>query len=244
MAEIAKANAKPKGRVNPNNPKERAGNRRPKERVNSDSLNNRAGNGCPETRSTKVPTKNGYSFSVVTVNEDVSSGDDFSLASGDKARTTSLTMRQQEQPSGHARLEQQLGEEDCAGVVCWQKSPGILGYAGGAAGFLPGGATSAGGSALARRLMGGSQCHPASMALSDWTDRSPTGAKRPEGPKTTSPTRRTTMRTSTRTKTTTGIMRPATPSLLPSLQRNGLDDNAMYNDMLQVALRLDRCRRA
>jgi hypothetical protein len=29
MAEIAKANAKQKGRVNPDNPKERAGNRRP-----------------------------------------------------------------------------------------------------------------------------------------------------------------------------------------------------------------------
>ncbi len=40
------------------------------------------------------------------------------------AQTTSLTTRRRERPSGHARLEQQLGEEDCAGVVCWQKPPG------------------------------------------------------------------------------------------------------------------------
>jgi hypothetical protein len=37
---------------------------------------------------------------------------------------TSSTTRRQERPSGHARLEQQLGEEDCAGIVCWQKPPG------------------------------------------------------------------------------------------------------------------------
>ena len=43
----------------------------------------------------------------------------------------------------------------------------VPGYAGGVAGFLPGGATSAGSSASARRPMGGSQRHPASMALLD-----------------------------------------------------------------------------
>jgi hypothetical protein len=43
---------------------------------------------------------------------------------GAPARTTSSTTRQWEWPSGHARLEQQLGGEDCAGVVCWQKPPG------------------------------------------------------------------------------------------------------------------------
>ncbi len=37
---------------------------------------------------------------------------------------TSSTTRRRERPSGHAQLEQQLGEEDCAGVVCWQKPPG------------------------------------------------------------------------------------------------------------------------
>jgi hypothetical protein len=37
---------------------------------------------------------------------------------------TSSTTRRRERPSGHARLEQQLREEDCAGVVCWQKPPG------------------------------------------------------------------------------------------------------------------------
>jgi hypothetical protein len=47
----------------------------------------------------------------------------------------------------------------------------VPGYAGGAAGFLLGGAWSAGGSALARRPTGGSQHHPASMALSDGSYR-------------------------------------------------------------------------
>jgi hypothetical protein len=66
-----------RGRVNPNDPKERAGNGRPKERVNLDSPDNRAGDGRLKTRSTKVPTKSGHGFSVKTVNEDVSSGDNF-----------------------------------------------------------------------------------------------------------------------------------------------------------------------
>jgi hypothetical protein len=43
----------------------------------------------------------------------------------------------------------------------------VPGYARGTAGYLPGGATSTGGSAPARRPMGGSQCHPASIALLD-----------------------------------------------------------------------------
>jgi hypothetical protein len=43
---------------------------------------------------------------------------------GAPARMTSSTTRRQEQPSGHAQLEQQLGEEECAGVVCWKKPPG------------------------------------------------------------------------------------------------------------------------
>ncbi len=125
--EIAKVNAKRKGRVNPNNLKERAGNGRPNKRVNLDGLDDRAGNRRPKTRSTKVLIKSGLGFSVETVNEDASIGDDFSLASGDKARTTSLMTRQRERPSGHAQLEQRLGEEDCAGVVCWQKPPGCTG---------------------------------------------------------------------------------------------------------------------
>jgi hypothetical protein len=43
----------------------------------------------------------------------------------------------------------------------------VPGYAGGAAGFLMGGAKSAGGTASARRPTGGLQRHPAPMALSD-----------------------------------------------------------------------------
>jgi hypothetical protein len=127
----------------------------------------RAGNGHPKTRSTKVPTKSGHGFSIKTINKDVLSGDKFSRASGDKARTTSLTMRRRERPSGHARLEQQQGEEDCAGVVCWQKPQGHTGISRRRCRFLPGGAWTTGGSALARRPTGRSQRHPASMALSD-----------------------------------------------------------------------------
>ncbi len=44
--------------------------------------------------------------------------------SGAPARTTSSTTRRRERPSGLTRLEQQRGEEDYAGVVCWQKPPG------------------------------------------------------------------------------------------------------------------------
>jgi hypothetical protein len=52
MAEIAKANAKCKGRVNLNDLTERAGNGRPKDRVDLDGPDNWAGGKCPEMRST------------------------------------------------------------------------------------------------------------------------------------------------------------------------------------------------
>jgi hypothetical protein len=83
------------------------------------------------------------------------------------ARTTSSTTRRRERPSGHTRLEQWLGEEDCAGVVCCQKPPGHTRIRRRHCRFLLGGTTSAGGSASARRPTRGLQCHPASMALSD-----------------------------------------------------------------------------
>jgi hypothetical protein len=131
MAEIAKAYAKHKGRVNPNNLMERAGNGRPKDRVDLDGTDDWAGNKCPKMRSTKVPNRSGHGFSVKTVNKDVSSGDNFSVAmarrSGVPARTMTSRTRRQEQPSGYAQLEQQLGGEDRAGVVCWQKPPGRTG---------------------------------------------------------------------------------------------------------------------
>jgi hypothetical protein len=131
MAEIAKAKAKREGRVNPNDLTERAGNGRPKDRVNLDGPDDQAGNKCPKMRSTKMPTKSGHGFSIKTVNENISSGDDFSVAMerrlGVPPRTMTSTTRRQEQPSGHTRLEQQLGGEDCAGVVCWQKPPGCTG---------------------------------------------------------------------------------------------------------------------
>jgi hypothetical protein len=130
MAEIAKANAKRKGRVDPNDLTERAGNGCPKDRVDSDGPDNWAGNKCSEMWSTKVPTRSGHGFSVETINKDVSSGDNFSVAVrrlGVPARTMTLRTRQQGRPSGHARLEQQLGGEDRAGVVCWQKPLGRTG---------------------------------------------------------------------------------------------------------------------
>jgi hypothetical protein len=52
MAEIVKANAKRKGPVDPNNPKERTGNGHPNERVDLDGLDDWAGDGHPKTRPT------------------------------------------------------------------------------------------------------------------------------------------------------------------------------------------------
>jgi hypothetical protein len=75
MAEIAKVNTKRKGRVDPNNPKERASNGRSKARVNLDSLDDQASNGHPKIRSTKVSTTSGHGFFVETVDEDISIGD-------------------------------------------------------------------------------------------------------------------------------------------------------------------------
>ena len=72
MVEIAKANAKREGQVDPNDPKEQAGNGRLKKRVNLDGPDDQASNGRPKMRSTKVPTKCGHSFSVKTVVKDVS----------------------------------------------------------------------------------------------------------------------------------------------------------------------------
>ncbi len=77
MAEFVEANAKRKGRVDPNDLKEWAGNSCPMERVNLDGPDDWAGKGHPEMRSTKVPTKRGHGFSVETIGEDVSSKDNF-----------------------------------------------------------------------------------------------------------------------------------------------------------------------
>ncbi len=61
----------------------------------------------------------------------------------------------------------------------------VPGYVEGTAGFLPGGATCAGGAALARRPTGGLQGHPASKALLDSRMRGvQKSVKRPEGPRT------------------------------------------------------------
>jgi hypothetical protein len=96
-----------RGRVNPNNPNERADNGRPKERVNSVGPDNRAGNRHLEMKSTKVLAKSWHGFSVKTVNKDVSSGDNFPLREKTRSRAsaqrTSLTARWREQPSGHIK---------------------------------------------------------------------------------------------------------------------------------------------
>jgi hypothetical protein len=53
-----------------------------------------------------MPTKHGHSLSIKTVDEDISSKDKFSVASGDKvgvlARMPTSTTRRREQPSRHA----------------------------------------------------------------------------------------------------------------------------------------------
>jgi hypothetical protein len=100
-----------RGRVDPNDPKEQAGNGHPKERVDSDSPDDRAGNRRLKTRSTKVPTKSGHGFSVKTVNEDVLSGVDFPSQARLRAsaRTTSSTTKQWEQPSDHTKGPPQQG---------------------------------------------------------------------------------------------------------------------------------------
>ncbi len=84
MAEIAKVNAKREGRVDPNDLKEQAGDGHLKKRVNLDGPDDQDSNGHPKMRSTKVPTKRRHSFSVKTVDEDISSEDKFSIASRDK----------------------------------------------------------------------------------------------------------------------------------------------------------------
>ena len=60
-----------RGRVNPNNPKEQAGDGRPKERVDSVGPGDRAGDGHLEMKSTKVPSKSGHGFSNMTINKGV-----------------------------------------------------------------------------------------------------------------------------------------------------------------------------
>ncbi len=90
-----------------------------------------AGEGHPEMRSTKVPTKSGHGFSVETIGESSQARTIFpsraETRSGLLARMTTLTTRRRERPSEHTQMEQQRGEEDCAGVVCCQKPPGCTG---------------------------------------------------------------------------------------------------------------------
>ncbi len=102
MAEIAKANAKRGGQVDLNDLKEQAGDGRLKKRVNLDGPDNRAGDGHPKMKSTKVPTKRGHSFSVKTVNEDVSREDKFSVASGDKVGSAGMDANLDDEAAGAA----------------------------------------------------------------------------------------------------------------------------------------------
>ncbi len=90
MVEFAEANAKRKGRVDPNDLKERAGNSCLMERVNLEGPDDWACKGHPKMRSTKVPTKRGQSFSIETIGEDVSSEDNFSVASRDKVGSAGM----------------------------------------------------------------------------------------------------------------------------------------------------------
>jgi hypothetical protein len=98
-------------------------------------------------KSTKVPTKSWHGFSVETVNEDISSRDNF--PPGEKTRLqasaqrTSLTARRRERPSGHTEgppqhgmgrqpaqkcladdiLGQEANKEASCGSKVWRHSP-------------------------------------------------------------------------------------------------------------------------
>ncbi len=100
-----------RGQVDPNNPKEQAGDGRPKERVNSDSPDNWTSDGHLKTRSTKVPTKSGHGFSVESINKDASRKDDFPSPARLQALawTMSSMVRRQKRPSGHTKGLPQQG---------------------------------------------------------------------------------------------------------------------------------------
>jgi hypothetical protein len=189
MGEIAKANAKHEGRVNPNNLMERAGDGHPKDRGDSDGPDYWASNECPEMRSTKVPTRSGHGFSVETVNKDVSSRDNFSVTMARRLGVPAWTMtsktRRQERPSGHAQLEQQLGGEDRAGVVCWQKPPGRTGICRRHCRFFTGQCNERRRCSIGQEADGRVAALPASKATSDSCMRGvQNSVKRPEGPRT------------------------------------------------------------
>ncbi len=119
MVEIAKANAKREGQVDPNDLKEQAGDGRLKRRVNLDGPDGRAGNGRPEMRSTKVPTKRGHSFSVKTVNKDVSREEKFSVASGDKVGSAGTDADLNDEAAGAALRTGPHGAAAWGRRLCW-----------------------------------------------------------------------------------------------------------------------------
>jgi hypothetical protein len=222
----------------------------PKKRLNLDGLDDQAGNGRPETRSTKVQTKSGHGFSVETVNKDVSSGDDFSLASRDEIASAGIDDTLDDEAAGAALRTLPTGAVAGGRRLClccllaetprtYWDTPEALPVFYRAVQRAP----------AAQRWPGGlwagcSTTQPQWPCWTNCTERSPAGVKRPEGPRTTSLTRRTTTRTSTRIKRMTEMTRPAMPSLSPLPQSNGLNNDAMYNNMSRAALQLDRCRRA
>ncbi len=250
MAEIAKANTKRKGRVDPNDPKERAGDGRPKERVDSDGLDNQAGDGRPKMGSTKVPTKSRPGFSVETVNKEVSSRDNFPLASRDEVASAGTDDKLNNKAAGAALRTRPTGAVDGGRRLCrccllaetprtYRDTPEALPVFYRAVQQVPAAQRRPGGQRVGR-----SATQPQWPCWTNFTERSPTGVKRPEGPRTTSPTRRTTTRTLMMTKTTTGTTRPVTPSSPLSPQRNGLDNDTMYDNVSRAALQLDRRRHA
>jgi hypothetical protein len=165
---------------------------------------------------------------------------------GAPARTTrSSTTRRWERPSGHAQLEQQLGEEDCAGVVCWQKPPGRTRIRWRCCQIIKGRCNERRWRSIGQEADGRVAAPPSPNGLVGLLyERSPKKCKEARGAQDYLSNDWMTTRTLTGTKTTTGTMRTAMLSSLPLLQRNGLDNDTMYNDMLQAALQLDRHRRS